>query len=709
MTVSADILSVPKAPFRGLRPFRFVDSPIFFAREAETQKSLRLITIYRAVLLYGDSGTGKSSLVRAGLVPQALKEGFLPETLRVQPRLGEEFVVERILSSESDRPEYLPSILVPKESSERSVLSAEQLFTRIQEASPDRTPLLILDQFEEWITLADPYSTKPTEGTQKAQERILDALVALIRDHSIPVKLLFVFREDYLAKLNRLFRRCPDLVDQYLRLAPLPTGVLLRIVRGPFTLKDIPDKHWPAEISASLAEEIRQEIAAREYSVLNLSEIQVVCLRLWASGNPEELYHRNKISGILEDFLASSLSGLGPVEAPAVALLSRMVTGSGTRNVISGEDLLDRTHKEDGFSRASLTRALDALVDETKLVNREIRNETFFYEIVSEFLVPWIFQQKLKLAQKAARARLRNRLLLGLGASLVLLATWAIWYRQQNTAAARQAAIVRELEASKKRTDQLLTESVDRDSFKKEAYRQLQEAQGERDSLKGKLAANQDYDTALKSTLSSVQKELDSVRQSNADLTKRLAQSEDARQKSDAKVAELQVAVDKSGARQGQSPSASTNVVAEPVKTGAREASMTWQVMQNDRFWGSSTTGNLVPIEITIHNSTAWDLQIDSVTIIQPKGRISTVSDFESLEVINAKPPANLPRLKPGVLVTHTQLQQSWLYVVAIYRNQYSGSISSVEVSVTAYPQSELAKKLSLQPDKFILRSREIK
>src|ERR1700733_10924850 len=553
MSISIETLQLPKVPFRGLSPFRFIDHSIFFARESEMQKLLRLITVYRAVLLYGDSGTGKSSLVRAGLIPNALSDEFLPETLRIQPRLGEEFVVERILCDEGENPKYLPSNLVSDGSSPRSVLSAEQFTARIRAISSDRTPLFILDQFEEWVTLADSSGTQSAEDTHRAQDRILDALAGLMRDHSVPVKFLFVFREDYLAKLNRLFYRCPNLVDQYLRLTPLPTTSLPRIVRGPFTLSDTPGKHWGSEISASLAEQIREEIEARGNSFLNLSEIQVVCLRLWASGNPDDLFRQRKIAGILEDFLASSLADLGPLEGPAVALLSRMVTASGTRNVVSRDDLLDRVKREGGPARSRLTKALDALVDDTRLVNKEIRNEIFFYEIVSEFLVPWIFQQKLKLGAKAARKKFTKRLLLGTSLSLLLLAALAAWYREKNTTAARLSAIVQELEASKNEADHRLNLSLDKDSFMKDADTRRRVAESERDSLKAQLSASQTEKESLKAELSTLQSERDSLnakifslQRASEDLTNKLMQSEDARKKAETKVASLQSEMDKS-------------------------------------------------------------------------------------------------------------------------------------------------------------------
>src|SRR5205807_3173164 len=99
----------PEGPFRGLEPYRFRDQAIFFEREAELRKLLQLTTIYRASLLYGESGAGKSSLINAGFIPRILESGMDVERIRVQPILDHEFVVERIESFSPS--ELLPSIL----------------------------------------------------------------------------------------------------------------------------------------------------------------------------------------------------------------------------------------------------------------------------------------------------------------------------------------------------------------------------------------------------------------------------------------------------------------------------------------------------------------------------------------------------------------------------------------------------------------------
>ena len=94
-TLAQKPVTVPSAPYRGIREFRFVDSAIFFARTVETERLLRLVTVYRGVMLYMESGSGKSSLVNAGVLPLAVDQGLSPERVRVQPREEEELVVER--------------------------------------------------------------------------------------------------------------------------------------------------------------------------------------------------------------------------------------------------------------------------------------------------------------------------------------------------------------------------------------------------------------------------------------------------------------------------------------------------------------------------------------------------------------------------------------------------------------------------------------
>src|SRR4051794_12944433 len=87
----------PAQPYRGLAPFRFADNAILAARGKEVERLVRLVTMYRGALVYGESGVGKTSVVSAGLLPRLVEEGHWPHRLRVQPRPGAELVFEPIL------------------------------------------------------------------------------------------------------------------------------------------------------------------------------------------------------------------------------------------------------------------------------------------------------------------------------------------------------------------------------------------------------------------------------------------------------------------------------------------------------------------------------------------------------------------------------------------------------------------------------------
>src|SRR6266550_435926 len=61
-------------PYIGPRPFEQTDREVFFGRTQEANELVSLITAHSAVLLYAQSGAGKTSLVKAGLCPLLVSE-----------------------------------------------------------------------------------------------------------------------------------------------------------------------------------------------------------------------------------------------------------------------------------------------------------------------------------------------------------------------------------------------------------------------------------------------------------------------------------------------------------------------------------------------------------------------------------------------------------------------------------------------------------
>jgi hypothetical protein len=82
-TYLAQPAQLPDSPYPGIDPYSYADRGVYSGRETEARDLFRLVVIYRGVLLYSNSGVGKSSLLNAGLVPLALSEGYQPQRVRV--------------------------------------------------------------------------------------------------------------------------------------------------------------------------------------------------------------------------------------------------------------------------------------------------------------------------------------------------------------------------------------------------------------------------------------------------------------------------------------------------------------------------------------------------------------------------------------------------------------------------------------------------
>jgi WD40 repeat protein len=380
-------------------------------------------------------------VINAGFIPAMLEEGFLPERLRVQPVPGAELVVERLPLTDEGTAPFLPSrFAADDETRTRLVFSTADMHARLGLEHAGGAPLLIFDQFEEFITLfeeAPENREKFAEATQ-AQNTLLDFFRDLLRDETLPVKLLFVFREDYLAKLSRLFALVPNLRDQHVRLTFPDSSVLKQLIRGPFTC-EIPPEHFGHIISAELANKLCAALEERsESGAINLTEVQIAALSLWRDPKMESLFDATPnraevVQRLLEGHLTGSLDRLSAgLREPAVAILRHLVTSAGTRNIVLEADLLERLQLSEKIPPATGKRALAELTGQSRLVRRQRRNEAYFYDITSEFLVPWIRRQRALSDARATMRKWWKRI--GIASAIFLTIMGAIVYvlRDQN-------------------------------------------------------------------------------------------------------------------------------------------------------------------------------------------------------------------------------------------------------------------------------------
>ena len=176
---------LPESPYPGIEAFDYADYAVFFARDEESDRLLRQVTVYRRVLVYGPSGAGKSSLINAAFVLRALSEGFTPDRIRLQPRAGQEIIVERFAVNAQGRPPYLPSnFAFENDTAGGHVLPIREFREKLAcEPDRDRVPILIFDQFEEFVSLFEEVPRgEALHVARQVQNDLLDLIVALHRD-----------------------------------------------------------------------------------------------------------------------------------------------------------------------------------------------------------------------------------------------------------------------------------------------------------------------------------------------------------------------------------------------------------------------------------------------------------------------------------------------------------------------------------------------
>ena len=488
---------LPDEPYRGLEPYRYCDRAIFFERELEAERLLRLVTIYRGSLLYGESGVGKSSLVNAGFIPRALANEMAVERIRVQLRLGSEFLVERIPAS-ADGQTSLESFLATGEAQARTLFSAEDFLQRVTESPPNVTRVLIFDQFEEWLTqFNDKAEPEEIKLALKAQHRILKAVASLSRgptaDH---LRLLLVFREEYLPKLDRLFFFAPELPDQFLRLVPPSTNSLRHVIRGPFENQALVD-HWQRRLSEEvLAELERQLMPSSEDVSISLPRVQISALQLWRSIDPAYSLENRKVSGLVDDYLVGEISRFQKDRGIAEALLALLITPDGTRKIQFETEFIGDAHRLYGIRSERALSVLKKLVSETRLVRRDSNRGATTYEIVSEFLVPWI--RALRVRRDARRAA-KKWLLVGTTILVVLAAILSAFTFQKWRELSLQASINQRVHDAEQRATAAEKSASE---FKKQLLIAAKGSEAERlkavDALMAKLKkSEQQSETAL--------------------------------------------------------------------------------------------------------------------------------------------------------------------------------------------------------------------
>jgi WD40 repeat protein/DNA-binding SARP family transcriptional activator len=211
-------------PYKGLRAFEEADATDFFGREHLVQRlAERLVEpgdAARLLAVVGPSGSGKSSVVGAGLIP-ALRGGAIPGS--------EQWLIASL--NPGERPfdkleQALMSVAVDAHASVGQLLAARQgLGPLVSGILPgDEQLLLFIDQFEELFTLVQDDPTR---------RRFLQLLAATIDDPAARVHVLITLRADFYDRPLRHVRFGRQLAARTEAIPPLTPEELERVIVGP--------------------------------------------------------------------------------------------------------------------------------------------------------------------------------------------------------------------------------------------------------------------------------------------------------------------------------------------------------------------------------------------------------------------------------------------------------------------------------------------
>jgi hypothetical protein len=377
--------------FPGPVPFTEKEGEVFFGRDREKDRLRELLQVYRTVLMHAQSGSGKTSLVRAGLIPlleaagvkwvRCRVGGVSPSSLRTAP---ERNVFTTVLLSGLGQ------------SASTATTITEGLSAFWQDAvAKDSEHVLILDQFEELFT------NYPDRWSHR--EPFFEQLAELVKDRP-GIRILFVIREEFVSRLEPFAYYLPEQFQVRMFLERLRDSSARDAVRGPFEMAGV--KFESEEILGEFIDNLRKERVQKEFSVGDVEEysgefpdliqLQVVCRNLARGvqqaglriiGQREIEVHGNPERSLIR-FYEEGIERVAAEQHVSQAKLrswfeNKMITSGGTRGTV----FMDQRETE-GLSND----AVKALDESAHLLRGEPRAGGVWYEVTHDRLIAPVWQ-----------------------------------------------------------------------------------------------------------------------------------------------------------------------------------------------------------------------------------------------------------------------------------------------------------------------------
>jgi WD40 repeat protein len=436
--MSITALTAPATPYKGLAPFEDseLDALFFFGRERETEIVAANLLATKLTVLYGPSGVGKSSLLRAA-VARRLRE--------LEPAASVVLVDE-----------WIEDVRLP------------------------HADFLILDQFEEHFLYH--------EGDALAEQ------LAATRAH-----VLLAVREDQLARLDAFQSAIPSVFGNRLRLGQLDAAAGRRAIVGPLDRWNAAVAEGDRMgIETALVDTVLAQVETAPGRI-EAPYLQLVLERVWEQERSERshvlrastLESLGGAEAIVSAHLARALDALPPREAEiATNALRFLVTPSRTKIAHTLDDLVGYTSE----APAALQVVLERLATQRVLRAGDGGRYEIFHDVLAEPVLAWRREREAQAALAAATRRHRRlgvvaALSLLLAAAMVALTVYAFSQRNEASKQRHEAVVLQQLALGQKRLAQqasvrandaraaALHEKQQADAARKRAISSAEEAQ----------------------------------------------------------------------------------------------------------------------------------------------------------------------------------------------------------------------------------------
>jgi tetratricopeptide (TPR) repeat protein len=345
----------PEAPWPGPAPYTEDDRRFFHGRKAETAELHRLVRAEPLCLLFGVSGLGKTSLLRAGLFPRLLEDGWLPILIRLEHADGAPSYARQVLD-QAERAARDASVTPPPWPKDRRdgvdapvLVQAIHGSGRFWGAGPDPvTPVLVFDQFEEAFT-----QTRDRPAARERVEKFLADLAALLEPgvpNPAPLRIVLSLREDHLATLESLRHLLPAVRHARLRLLPFTAAQAREVVL-------VPGEHLvDTDAADAIVETFVLPGGDPERTAAEPVLLSLFCWQLNQSRAARARITRTQVETsrgeFLRRFYEDAFQGLQPAEADAVRKFveDELVDDAGYRTSAG----LEHAVRQPGVTRAAL-------------------------------------------------------------------------------------------------------------------------------------------------------------------------------------------------------------------------------------------------------------------------------------------------------------------------------------------------------------------